>query len=319
MPLWLASSLKSSAVIVAGSNGANGTNSDPAQLQNIASGFYYEDNIISFGGGTGIYLGSGISGDAGYVLTAAHLGNLSAGTDIGIAGENYKVISRSQINSADLNLYKIDTNPTGQLPNLPNVSIASVHPSINEQILMTGRGARTQGTDYNPNTSDMVVQSGRSIYNTAAASSQISFGLNNIAGDVPWAMNSATANWFRDGYSGSEFYARFNDPGSGNYTTTWEGVASRGDSGGPVFIKRNNEWELAGITSALYRGGNPNNTVAFNNLTSFSNLAAYSSDLPELGGFGSFTNVPEPSTMFLVATGASAIIARRRRTPKPPT
>ena len=315
--MWLASSLNSSAVIVAGSNGANGTNSSPEQLRQIASGFNYENNVIAIEGGAGVYLGPGTKGDTGYVLTADHLKELTIGSSITIAGENHKVISRSQINTSDLSLYEIGKSRVGKLPDLPTVTIASTHPSINDQILMTGRGTRVQGTDNNSRTSDMINKGGYDVYEWGPASKTISFGLNNVAGDIPWAMGNATAEWTNSlGYKGSEFYIRFDDPGAGNYTTSWEGMASRGDSGAPVFIKRNGIWELSGITSvALSNGNQPKDTSGFKNAASFSNLAEYHSDISK---YGNFTLVPEPSTTFLVATGATAALIRRKRKQIPP-
>ncbi len=314
-PLWLVTSLRSNAVIVAGSNGANNTNSNIEQLEKIAPDFVYANNFVTIGGGTGIYLGPGNSGQTGYVLTADHLAKLSIGSDLRIDGNGYEILSRTQINTNDLYLYEVDSNSIGKLPDLPTVSIASAHPSVNDEILMLGRGTRIQGTDGNPLTSDTVNQNGFDVYNWGGASTEISFGLNNVSGDIPWAGGNATVDWSNGiGHSGSLFYSIFDDPGSGNYNNSWEGQASSGDSGGSAFIKRDGVWELAGITSVtLSNGRQPANTAAFGNATAFANVAAYESDFAKYIGL---STVPEPSTAFLVAAGSAIAITRRKRKTK---
>lgn len=314
-PLWLVTSLRSNGVIVAGSNGTNNTVNNVEQLEEIAPGFTYANNLITIGSGTGIYLGPGNSGQTGYVLTADHLAKLSIGSELTIDGSGYEVLSRTQINTNDLHLYEVDSSSIGRLPDLPTVTIASAHPSVNEEILMLGRGTRTQGTDGNPLTSDTVNQGNYDVYNGGGASPEISFGLNNVSGDIPWAGGNATVDWSNGiGHTGSLFYSIFDDPGAGNYTTTWEGQASSGDSGGSVFIKRDGVWELSGITSVTLQNGNqPANTAAFGNATAYVNLAAYESDFATFIGL---STVPEPSTSFLVAAGSTIAITRRKRKTK---
>jgi len=118
------------AIIISGS----GNNVGESSLQSVHSDFNYWNNIVDIGVGAGIYLG-GNATDTGYILTAYHLSNPS---NITVNGSSYSVSSSQRIGGTDLRLLNIDGSQG--LPGLSNVPLATVAPSLNEQILMTGRG-----------------------------------------------------------------------------------------------------------------------------------------------------------------------------------
>jgi len=308
LPFWITTAIISEAIIVPGSNGANRSNTNIENLKNIAPEFSYYNNVVGIAGGAGVYLGESVQRDVGYVLTADHLG--SANT-ISVNGSSYNVISGQQINNSDLKLFTIQTGTDGNLPNLPNIEFATLARKSDEETLMFGRGTRREGTDNNSNTSDMVKNGNFDVFNWGAKSSTISFGTNNVS-QIPFYLGSGTsANWTTPlGYQDSSFFLNFDDPGKGNYNDSHEGVASSGDSGGPIFVKENGQWKLAGITSfVMKRGTQPNGTSAFGNSTGIVDLSKYNGSLPTLYQ----TPVPEPSTTMLLIFGAGTLLTYRNR------
>lgn len=303
------------AIVVVGANGTNGANQGEANLLNVAPNFDYYDNIISLGGGTGVYLGGDSSG-TGYVLTANHLINLTPGSSsIAIGGSNYGVSASTRVEQTDLRIFAIDGS--AGLPSLKNVQYAQTGPSVGEEVLLTGRGTRRQGDDGDANTSDMVNVNGFSVYQSNGAGA-ISFGTNTIAAPLFWLTpegNGGSANFSSSlANSQSTFFTDFSDPGAGNYDSSFEGNFSSGDSGGPSFILRDGEWVLAGINSSVItRGSQPSNTSAFGNITTSVNLSAYLDYLPTLDPNAFSAAVPEPSSSLLVGLGLVRLLTLRRR------
>jgi len=309
IPIWITTAIVSEAVIIPGSNGANNANTSIESLRKIAPEFSYYNNVIGIGGGAGVYLGESVNREMGYVLTANHLGSEKT---ISVSGTEYNVISGDRINNSDLKLYKIQTGKDGNLPSLPNIQFATLARKLDEQALMFGRGTRREGTTNDADTSDMVRSGNFDVYNWGDASSKISFGTNNVS-NIPIFLGSGTsATWTTPiGNQDSSFFLNFDDPGKGNYNDSYEGIASSGDSGGPIFIKENGLWKLAGITSfAMKRGSQPDNTSAFGNSSAIVDLSQYGQSLPELYQ----TPVPEPSATLLLIMGAGTLLTYRNRT-----
>ena len=301
--------------IIAGKQGADGTGYSEAELANTMPDFAYWGNVVYIQGGTGIYLGFDQTANSGYVLTANHLGALSVGSSsVTIAGTNYLVSSSERIGSTDLRLYTVDTsNADDALLSLLTVSIADYNPAVDEALLMMGRGSRVEGTDDNALTSDMVADSGFDVYHWGSAGG-INWALNQVA-DVPiWLGSGSTATWTNSatGATQSAFFTVFDDPGAGNYNTSLEGAGARGDSGGPAFVKRNGQWQLAGIASSvLSYNSQPANTSAFGNRTTYANVAEYSEQLPELWEVSS--QIPEPGSSLMLVIGLGGFLTRRHR------
>jgi hypothetical protein len=299
--------------IVAGDNGGNGANLSETTLVERYADFAYWDNVVTIGGGTGVYLGA--LGNTGYVLTANHLGLIpDGGGSIAVAGQSYTVASSRRIGTSDARLYEISIDAYGfQAPALSSIAILDRPLTVGETILSIGRGARVQGSDGLGSTSDMIViANGMSVYQWAGAGA-LSWGENKVANVPVWLGVGATATWTSSvGANESAFFTVFDDPGAGNYANSWESIAAAGDSGGPAFVYENGEWVLAGITSTvLYRNNQPANTAAFGMRASYVNLEAYGSELPDFSNDGGV--VPEPSTQILLFGALGTLILRRRR------
>lgn len=304
-----ASSPLAEAYIVAGGNGAPGANTSESTLLSEYSDFPYWENVVSIGGGTGVYLGADSS--KGYILTANHLGSVTG--NVNIAGSSYTLGTSSRIASTDMRLYEVLVfGDTIEVPALPIVEVMNRNPMTGETLVALGRGTRTQGTDGNPLTSDMVPDpSGYNIYNWGSPGA-ISWGENKVTNVPAWLGSGSTAAWTSsNGSQEVAFFTSFDDPGAGNYDSSWEAVASAGDSGGPSFIETDEGWMLAGITATVMpRNNQPGSTATWNMRTSYVNVASYSSSLPEL----TWVSVPEPSTALLgmLSIAAWALGLRKR-------
>jgi len=312
----LSGTMCSHGYIVAGRHGADGSTYSESALSNTVSHFNHWDNVVRINGGTGVYLGASQNSQTGYVLTANHLGVLSPGSaSITIAGASYAVNATRKIGTSDLRIYEVGVvGASGLLPNLPKITFASVNPSVGDQLLMLGRGSRLEGTDSNAVTSDMVNDSGFSVYHWGAAGA-VNWALNDVGDVLPWLGSGATATWNDTsvGATQSAFFASFDDPGVGFYNSSYEGAGASGDSGGPSFIFRNNEWQLAGIASSVFsRGAQPARTSAFGNQISFANVAEYTTELPQLWDEG-VSNIPEPSSLWMLSLAFLRALSMRRR------
>lgn len=303
----IAASGISQAYIVVGENGANGANSSENSLVSRYANFSYWDNVVAMGAGAGVYLGT--DGSTGYILTANHLGVMNT---VDIIGQNYAVSSSRQIGTTDLRVYAIDFSGGFHAPALPNIDILDRPPTLGETIVSIGRGTRIQGSDGNGNTNDMITVSGMSVYQWGGAGA-MSWGENKVSSVPVWLGTGATATWTSTiGANESAFFATFDDPGAGNYGSSWESIAAAGDSGGPAFVMEQGKWVLAGITSTvLYRNNQPANTAAFGMRESFVNATAYQSELPDFSS--DIGAVPEPSVSALLIGASAGMLLRRKR------
>ncbi len=304
--LTLLSAGASHGIIVAGSNGADGNNQTEESLLSQHDDFNYWNNVVSIGNGTGVYLGQGTDQETGYILTARHVMIPDTGS-ISVSGTSYSVVNNTTIGSTDLRLYEISGSV---LPDLPVVTFATEDPVYNESLILLGHGTRAGGTDYDANTNDLANVSGTQAYDWAGQGA-LSWGENNAApffgsGDPVWA------DWNTGLGTGDHFFANFDDPGVGNYTSSWEGIAAGGDSGGPIFIQRDGQYELAGIISSVYANNGQTDTrsSAFGNKVAIVNVAEYTSALPELEAV---TATPEPGSAMLALLGLMQCIMVRRR------
>ena len=290
-----------------GENGINkkeGNNQSELTLLEEHPDFEHWDNVVTVGGGTGVYLGQ--SGDVGYVLTAKHLGTKFG--SIQIAGTNYGVVSSKTYGSTDLRVFGVSGGLSGiSLPALPSVTIATTDPSVNDPLLMLGRGTRGGSSP------DMVTMGSYEVY-TWAGAGDLSWGTNEVS-TMPWTGGKGFVDDWRSpiGTVESSFFAVFDDQTGLLDPNDWEAMAGSGDSGGPVFIQREGEWQLAGITSTTYKYGTQSSgTSAYGNATSFVNLAEYEDQLPDIEK-AVLADVPEPSAFLLMVLGTLGVMWRRGR------
>lgn len=253
-----------------------------------------------------IYLGNQ------WVLTARHAGR----GNVILPGGNYAEIPGTRVtltnpstfagqsitSNSDLHLYRINTHPTSGLapededPLVKDITISTSTPGFNTEVLMIGAGG-TRTLDANGFNGQRDFGSGSYGFDTAASPSSLkTWGTNRIA------STSSVGGIVRQGLN---VLVEFGNPGpndtigvltrfdrgfnsSNNAINDGslddEAQATGGDSGGPVFLKNNNdEWVLAGLMHAVYIvGGHNSGDAYFGDLTGISDLSHYESQIQAL-------------------------------------
>lgn len=294
------------AVIVGPGDGTGNTTGS-----GMSSGWDYVGTVD---GASGVYLGNG------WVLTAAHVGGISAGsTPFTLSGTTYIAdsgatrLTNADSSLADLQMFHVATSPA--LMAMPVLPLISSTPSNGTTIYMVGygRNPRNSSATYYSNTTTWAVATDPLTALTAAAGG-LGYGTNNIK---RWGTNTIdgtkiaaldgfgstsvlTANF----YGGTPFTAKdnyiTNTPGS-----TDEALVSSGDSGGGVF---DSSGVLVGINNYLSAyTGQPANTAIFGNASNMADISVYRKEIVAL--------VPEPSSVVVLGgVVVSFFLGRRRRT-----
>jgi len=284
------------AVIIRGGDGTGNTTapSDDPGWANVGK--------KATGGATAVYLGNQ------WVLTANHVGP----GDVIFGGVTYSMVPGSwhRLQTpetcadpslppvyVDLGMFQIDTQP----PGLAELSISPTTPPTGAEVLGAG-----YGRDREPNetwwNSSWEKQTGTPAFygfNWVSSSSK-RWGRNHVAGT-------------KTIYNTETFYTTFSRfGGAGND----EMQAALGDSGGAVFYKRGDQWELSGIMLAIAQyihtePDQPFETAVYGNLTYAADLSVYRDQIMALYA------VPEPGTMLLallaLAAAGGAWKLRKRR------
>jgi len=213
-------------------------------------------NIGAGNGLTVVYIGNG------WVLSAGHVGEVTVAIDGGVyppvAGSRV-LLRNSNDTESDLELFRIDPQP----PSLPALTIRATPVSVGELTLMVGNGRDrgTASTWQNPPTEDG--------YHWGAGK-RIRWGTNVV--DV----SSHPIIVF--GLSTHAFITSFTKLG-----TEFEGQATKGDSGGPVFTLIDSTWELSGIMFAMREwAGQPAETSIYGNQTLVADLSHYRQQILEI-------------------------------------
>jgi hypothetical protein len=291
--LILASVGSASGVIIAGGDGTGNT-SAPADDPGWA-------NVGELNGDSCVYLGNG------WVLTASHVGMGS----VWLGSSYYAPVTDSYTrlyepsNPAqlvDLAMFQLQTMPTG----LSAVTVSSTEPdtNANSQIVAIGNGRDRAASetfwDSSWNVVSGPVLGGYAGYYWASSSSK-RWGTNNLLREV--SVN--------DGSGITDAWKTLFNSNAGDS----EMQAAPGDSGGGVFYKRGDTWELTGIMLAIDMfDGQPGNTPAtsaagigtavFGNPTYFADLSVYSGEITTI--MGALAGVPEPSSLVLLLTASIA-------------
>ncbi|MBP7948252.1 MAG: hypothetical protein KA004_01260 [Verrucomicrobiales bacterium] len=299
------------AVVIAGPNGAAAGNITQASLNTYVSGnalpaFPYWNNVVAVDGASGVYLGA--SGNYGWVLTAAHVGQLAVGSGvITVNGTNFTVRANVPVGTQDLRLYRIG-GETGDpaLPGIPNVVLATGSPVVTTGLLAFGRGARVETTANDANNSDAGQLPGTdSTYFEWTGAGAIRWGSNQTALLPSWAGPAVPLITIGTTVN---FLSVFDDPGTGNYLTTTELNGASGDSGGPAFTINSGAWQLSGVMTNVGSDpgtGQPAGTTGFGNITTYADLATYQAVIQGL-------MIPEPSAAALALLGLLGTLRRRR-------
>lgn len=266
------------------------------------------DYVGTVGGASGVYLGNG------WVLTAFHVGGISAGsTPFTLSGTTYIAdsgatrLTNADSSPADLQMFHLATSPA-----LTLLSLSSSTPSNGTTIYMVGYGRdpRNSSATYY---SDTTTWAGGSNSLTAAAGG-LGYGTNNVKRWGTNTIDGTTVAIVKDLGSTSVLTANFygttpflaknnyinNLPGS-----TYEALVSSGDSGGGVF---NSSGVLVGMNNYLSTFvGQPADTAVFGNGSDMADISVYGDKISKI--------VPEPSSVVVLGgVVVSFFLGRRRRT-----
>lgn len=298
------------AVVVAGANGGGTTSNNTTaaqmavQLGLTNTAFY--NNVLPYSDATAVYLGWAETdvGPRAYLLSAMHI-NLSS--TMLINAVSYSV-TRQSVAESDLALLTL-TNVDGFMPPLPVVNLATATPSLGTDVIMAGFGRdRVQEATTNANTPDSISLASGTGYTTTTPQI-MRWGTNTtISASGPPGPSSPTTTISIAGRSTVSFRTELNTPAAGDWLTTSEAQAVRGDSGGVAFDFDGN---LRGIIVAV--SGTNAEWAVFGERTWFADIATYKTDIDTAIGY---TLVPEPSTTALLFFGAGAVVVfalRRRR------
>lgn len=270
------------------------------------------NNVGTVDGASAVYLGSG------WVITAAHVGGVGAGTvvNFGPAGSftsNGNVVRlQTGGQNADLQMFHLTSDPA-----LPSLNIPTSSPTLATSIYMVGYGRNRDTNEVYyvvtvsgspPNQTATWTPTTQSDPNANAAGYQYATGNTkrwgtNLTSTNPSISGSPTTSIVDAGFGPTQvFFANFygNDA-----NTPDEAQLSNGDSGGGVFDASNN---LIGLIN--YKGtflDQPADTAIFGNLSDMADLSAYRSQILTA------MTVPEPTTLSLFLAGGLVLATRRRR------
>jgi hypothetical protein len=299
------------AVVVAGANGGGNTSNNTtagqmaAQLGLANADFYH--NVLPYSDATAVYLGWAQTdvGPRAFLLSAMHI---TLSNTMLINAVSYSV-TRESIAGSDLALLTL-TNVDGIMPPLPVMNLAASTPAIGTDVIMAGFGReRVQDATTDADVSDAIVINGGEGY-TTTTSQVMRWGTNTtVRAGGPPGQPSPTATITVGGRPTVAFLTQFDEPDTGEWLTTSQAQAVRGDSGGAAFDFDGN---LRGITVAV--GGSSADLAVFGDVTWFADVTTYKDDIDEAIGYAL---VPEPSTWSLlvlaaVATGWVAVRKSRR-------
>jgi len=307
--MCLAMGTPASAVIVAGANGGGDTTNNTtagqmaAQLGLANADFY--NNVLPYSDATAVYLGWAQTDDGprAFLLSAMHI---TLSNTMLINAVSYSV-TRESIAGSDLALLTL-TNTDGIMPPLPVMNLAGSTPAIGTGVIMAGFGReRVQDATTDADVSDAIAINGSEGY-TTTTTQVMRWGTNStIRANSPPGTPVPAATFDIEGRPTVSFRTQFDEPGTGEWLTTSEAQAVRGDSGGAAF---DFDGSLRGVIVAV--GGSSSELAVFGDLTFFADVATYSTDIDEAIGY---TLVPEPSTkaLLFLAAGSVGWWAWRRR------
>ena len=237
-----------------------GPETEPSEI--VPPDFPYWEHVTQrrYEGPSVIYLG------AGWALTAKHVGQgeiFLKNQIIAPERSSRHTLLNVDGSPADALLFELDRTAT--LPDLPLLPIAKTPPEPGEEVLLIGFGrGREKFVQWDgapPGTVGMKwTKDGRKRW-----------GTNRIQTTGEWL---AQRSWLTRSLV-FRFDAR-SDPGS----TLFEAQATTGDSGGGVFVKRDQGWELVGMmTSVTGSIATPPHISIIGDMTNAADLSSYRSEI----------------------------------------
>jgi hypothetical protein len=213
-------------------SGESGTNTGDSRIKPMLNHVGIVNN-----GESGVYLGN-YQGKS-WVLTANHVGPGSFGlggiTYRAVAGSAHELLNPDGTLS-DILLFQIDGDP-----GLSPLNLASASPTNNAQVYMIGFGQSGQ-----PNRSYWIDDGGSWIPTVAGdpAANRVGYQWTGVQpGPERWGSGSVAGSTHGINQTRA-FYTKFLDQKN-------NACAAAGDSGGGVFIRPGDQWQLVGMLDAL--------------------------------------------------------------------
>ena len=259
------------------------------------------DNVAIIRGSTGIYLGNL------WVMTADHVGvgtvnfpekgQFQADADTLVRLKNPR---RSGLSSeTDIILFQLTEDP-----GLPPLRISQVSPEVGTEAIVVGHGkdrmeeitywdSRWEETDPPSRYSGFQTQGSNSLrWGTNLIENDELFGRREFDDDITKVVQTngdvislITEFDYREGNSDRTVMA------DGEFISDFEAQAVVNDSGGPLFVKNNGGWELAGMAVAVEgypRHPNIIRNAVFGSITYHADLATYRDQIVEVVVPGDF-------------------------------
>jgi hypothetical protein len=237
-------------------------NESTEPTQEVPPDFPYWEHVTQrrYGGPTVIYLGGG------WALTAKHVGYgeiILRGEFIPPERGARHTLLNSDLSIADAMVFELKhDHPRPDFPLLP---IATESAKAGEEVLMIGFGrTRSDPVHWGPPGYPLTALSW-------SESGQKRWGTNRIVEVGQKARQDSFRTW--------SFVTKFDSPDEED-STPHEASATLGDSGGAVFAKRDDEWQLIGLITSV--GGTidkPKQATAFGDLTYVADLASYRQEI----------------------------------------
>ena len=285
------STASSYGVLIAGGTGAGNTTA-PSGLPQWA-------NVGTIGASSGIYLGNG------WAITAGHVGagtlTLPSGGGSFAYGGVQHTLKNPDNSNTDLVVFNLATTPA-----LPTLSIPASAPVIGTNVYMIGNG-RNRTSDlkyYNTSTNPWTTLpdatgAGAAGYDYSTTSGTLRWGINATSDANPGVAGIQTTADIFNGFATVRSIGMQFNPFVG------EGAAVPNDSGGAVFNATGN---LIGVLHAINAFvGQPDNTRVFGNSSFAADLSTYRSQIY------SFTGIPEPTSLGVIALSGIVLMRRRVR------
>jgi trypsin-like peptidase len=255
---------------------------------------------VTANGLSAIYIGNG------WVLSAAHVNQ----NPVTLAGVTYPDVPNSTVQLqqpgvawSDIILFRLTTRP----PMAPLV-LSSTPPAIGDNVTMIGYGwDRAPGqVCWNSSWAEVGCNPGATYRGYKSAGPfRMRWGQNlvtQVGTDLDFGSWRTRA-----------FDVRFDQSG-----VAYEAQAVPGDSGGAVFLKRNGQWQLAGVMFAVsvFQGQNQYNTAVFGQSTYAVDVSYYRSQIASIVAAPAIPALPWTATVVILlaiaATGGAALSLRTR-------
>ncbi|HLA85428.1 MAG TPA: dockerin type I domain-containing protein [Thermoguttaceae bacterium] len=260
---------RTEAVVVSTTQGNTTAPTDDFGFANV--GVKDENTLGTWDDTTGIYLGYR------WVLTAWHVTT----SNITLNGQSYVVESGTTerltnpsdlglSQYTDLRLYRITKDPW-----LPTLKIAETPLDVSDEVILVGNGQNRANDvtawDVNGTTWTVTTPPGDREGYYFGSGRTLRWGTNRV-NETGISVELSTTNQFAGFSTDFDQY-----PGGINGATAYEAQATPGDSGGGVFHKNDEQWELSGLIHAVSEYANqPQNAQPLFGLDTFcSDLSIY--------------------------------------------